>query len=176
MSGPKKSRKSTLVVHKTVSPSLRRTKITQQKHVGFSLKQHGIRVTTGYVTSSSKLTSPPVPEDPVPIAWMDSEKVLWESIMMSQDDSSESPRTSRELENDDFNIPIHQREAYLEEMMNHEGRGYNPPDQCSDCCDGLAIYQCRSCFGQDLLCQTCIVHHHTRLPFHRVRVSHRLRF
>jgi hypothetical protein len=173
MTGRKKSKKSILVVHKAASPSLRRTKIAQQKHVGFGLKQNGIHVTTGYVASSSKLAPPPVPEDLVPITWMDaiagSNKVLWESIMMSQDDSS--PRSGREIENDDFNISIDQREAYLEEMMNHEGRGYNPPDQCSDCCDGLAIYQCRNCFGQDLLCQTCIVHRHTLLPFHRVRVS-----
>ncbi|KAF8337834.1 hypothetical protein F5887DRAFT_890334 [Amanita rubescens] len=67
-------------------------------------------------------------------------------------------------------MSIRQREAYLEEMINHEGRGYNPPDQCPDCCNGLAIYQCRQdCFGQDLLCQACIVHRHALLPFHRVR-------
>ena len=172
MAGSKKSRKSVLVVHKATNQSLRSTKIMQQKHISFGLKQHGVRVSTSYVASSSKLTPPPVPEHPTPIT--DAEKVLWESIMMSQDDESKPSRKTG-VENDDLNMSIHQREAYLEEMMNHEGHGYDPPDRCPDCCNGLAIYQCQKCFSQDLLCQACIVHRHALHPFHRVRVSQRLR-
>ena len=172
----KRSRKVTLVIHQTAGPSLRRIKtppIAQQKHISFALKQHGIQVSTSYL-ASSKTTSPPVIlEEPTP-TWitqesMDSKNVLWESIM-----SPDEPPTAQEtLDNDDkdLNMPIHYREAYLEELINHEGRGYNPPDLCLDCGKGPAVYQCRSCFGQDLLCQACIVHCHARLPFHRVRVS-----
>ena len=174
-SSRKRSRKSTLVVHSAASPSLQRIKtppITQQKHIGFALKQRGIHVTTGYVASSKTASPPIILEELTPVThqWMDpSEKVLWESIM-----SPDEPSMAQEIGDGDdtnLNMSIHHCEAYLEEMMNHEGRGYNPPDLCADCHKGPAVYQCRSCFGQDLLCQACIVHCHTRLPFHRVRVS-----
>ena len=122
------------------------------------------------MASSSKATLPTEPEEPEPINWMDAEQVLQQSTAMSQDKSR-----TQELEEEDLNMSILQREAYLEEMMSHEGHGYDPPDQCPDCCDEQAIYQCRSCIGQDLCCQACIVHRHALLPFHRVRVSSRLR-
>lgn len=168
-----KQQKTALVVHKGAGPSLRCTRmppIVQQKHIGFGLKQHGVHISTGYMATLSKPTLPTVPEELAPTNWMDanSEKVLWDSIMMSQDDSS-LPRTS-ELQDDDFNTTI-PHETYLEEMMSHEGRGDDPPDQCPDCCNEQAVYQCQTCFGQDFCCHACIMHRHVLLPFHRVRVS-----
>jgi hypothetical protein len=176
MSTSQKSRKrpfkSTLVVHKTAS-SLQRTKaslIAQQKHISFALKRNRIHVSASYVDASSKTTSPPVLEEPAPISqqWMDDERVLWESIM-----SPHEPPMTEEVDDSgmSLNMPIHLREAYLEEVINHEGRGYDAPDQCPNCCNGLATYQCRSCFGQDLFCQVCVVRRHAQLPFHRIRVS-----
>lgn len=123
--------------------------VVRQKHTCFGLKHHGVHVSMGYVETSSKPTPPTpptVPEELALINWMDanSEKVLWDSIMMSQDDSS-LPRT-KEQDDDEFNTSI-PHEIYLEEMMSHKGHGDNPPNQCPDCCDGLAMYQCQTCFG-----------------------------
>ena len=171
MSGRKKSRKSALIVHKAPGPSLRWSKsppIAQRKHIGFSLKECGVQVTTGYVTSSAKPITPPAPVKPVPINWIDAENVLWENALPLD---WEEPGWTRKRVEEDINMSIPQQEAYLEELINHEGRGYNPPNECPDCSNEQAIYQCQSCFSQDLLCQDCILRRHTILPFHQIRVS-----
>lgn len=166
--GRKKCRKSALIVHKIAGPSLRRSKsppIAQRKHVGFSIKEHGVQVTTSYMSSSAKPVTRPAPVEPVPTNWIDAENMLWENAMPLD---WEEPRKRVE---EDINMSIPQQEAYLEELINHEGRGYNPPNECPDCSSEQAIYQCQNCFSRDLLCQDCILKRHAVLPFHQIRVS-----
>lgn len=169
MSSRKRSRKSALIVHKTAAPSLRRSKspVIQRKHIGFSLKRGGVQVSAGYVASSAKEEIPPERKKPEPTNWIDAETLLFcqeESLLMEEEEWTRK-RT------EDVGMSIPQQEVYLEELINHDGRGYNLPNECLDCSDKPGIYQCQCCFGQDLLCQDCTLRRHTALPFHRIRVG-----
>lgn len=70
------------------------------------------------------------------------------------------------------------REEYLEELIRLEGRGDSAHENfCSSCpittAQNLALYRCEDCIGTACLeCLSCIIHHHKRLPFHRVKVYH----
>lgn len=77
--------------------------------------------------------------------------------------------TTSQEENVNSWLPL--REAYLKELMSHEGRGYDPPERCPDCSVSPAIYQCKGCFGRELVCKDCIVKRHKLLPFHRIQVK-----
>ncbi|KAF6743217.1 hypothetical protein DFP72DRAFT_1080520 [Ephemerocybe angulata] len=63
----------------------------------------------------------------------------------------------------------HHREEYLREMLRLEGRGdFINAQHCWNCKTPGAMpeYRCRTCFGDDLVCGSCVVQLHSRMPFH----------
>ncbi|KAF7346301.1 hypothetical protein MSAN_01857500 [Mycena sanguinolenta] len=85
------------------------------------------------------------------------------------DEEEEGPRISRASDD-----PLRQwvedhRANYLDEVLRLEGRGDHLYSICRLCHTGSASYRCRECFaGGELMCQTCIVAGHGRLPFHQI--------
>ncbi|KAJ6464570.1 hypothetical protein C8R45DRAFT_840433 [Mycena sanguinolenta] len=61
------------------------------------------------------------------------------------------------------------RTDYLAEILRLEGRGDHRYSACRLCGSGLAEFRCRECLGGgELMCWTCIVAGHVRLPFHLI--------
>jgi len=60
------------------------------------------------------------------------------------------------------------RDAYLDEMLRHEGRAGDP--FCDGECEKEGLFKCKDCFGGQLYCHECFVERHSHLPFHRVLV------
>lgn len=65
------------------------------------------------------------------------------------------------------------RTASLDERMRYEGRGEKHlGESCPDCsCPGSGTVRCEDCFGRELLCRSCCIKRHHRLPLHRIKVS-----
>ncbi|TDL14398.1 hypothetical protein BD410DRAFT_734138 [Rickenella mellea] len=61
------------------------------------------------------------------------------------------------------------REHFLEELLRHDAR-LTRVDQktCKDCGAEDPKIRCRDCFTDRLLCESCTVKAHSRLPFHRL--------
>ncbi|KAF7353234.1 CxC2 domain-containing protein [Mycena sanguinolenta] len=86
------------------------------------------------------------------------------------EDEEEASREARDSDN-----PLRQwvedyRTSYLEEVLRLEGRGdHRHYATCRVCGSGHADYRCRECLGGgELMCRTCIVDGHRRLPFHSI--------
>ncbi|RXW12097.1 hypothetical protein EST38_g13758 [Candolleomyces aberdarensis] len=61
-------------------------------------------------------------------------------------------------------------DAYLRALIMLEGRGQSTTDVCSQCrsLGHKAQYRCLSCDNLGLVCETCVVSTHQRLPLHRI--------
>jgi hypothetical protein len=106
---------------------------------------------------------------------------------------SRSPRSAASVSNDTlFCLPADHwqrrnhlvwtqeyRGVYLDEFMQHEGRGdFMTEEKCPDCVARkvkndipAAEYRCRDCFIPDLVCSSCCVRRHRQQPLHRIEVS-----
>ncbi|KAF7791816.1 hypothetical protein EIP86_002840 [Pleurotus ostreatoroseus] len=63
------------------------------------------------------------------------------------------------------------RQDYLDETIRSEGRGdYMDVGLCPDCHTEKPTIRCKDCFGEELVCPTCVVQRHIRMPLHRVEI------
>ncbi|KIJ21125.1 hypothetical protein PAXINDRAFT_160454 [Paxillus involutus ATCC 200175] len=63
---------------------------------------------------------------------------------------------------------IPERSAFLDEIIRLEGQGH-ADFSCCACNSGEApVYQCKDCFGVQLLCAACILSRHASNPLHRI--------
>ena len=73
---------------------------------------------------------------------------------------------------------IPQRDAYLRELLRHDGRGVYARERCESCPDGAvhghATIHCLDCSPSPHVCPPCAVRRHAHSPWHRVQVSVRL--
>jgi hypothetical protein len=63
---------------------------------------------------------------------------------------------------------VHDRSAYLDELLRHDGRAGE--SSCAFCGDCNGLYKCKDCFGGSLHCQRCVVQQHLFNPLHRIEV------
>ncbi|KAF7976812.1 hypothetical protein HWV62_5680 [Athelia sp. TMB] len=67
---------------------------------------------------------------------------------------------------------IPHRQTYVDEFLRTEGLGdTDQPTRCTSCPSAEANdakYKCEDCFGDALLCQSCILEKHKLLPLHRI--------
>ncbi|KAF7377339.1 hypothetical protein MSAN_00154900 [Mycena sanguinolenta] len=88
---------------------------------------------------------------------------------VDMDEDLEGPRSPR-----DSDDPLRQwvedhRTDYLAESLRLEGRGDHCYSTCRLCYSGQAEYRCRECLGGgELMCRTCVLAGHARLPFHQI--------
>ncbi|KAG6824362.1 hypothetical protein H0H92_007099, partial [Tricholoma furcatifolium] len=64
------------------------------------------------------------------------------------------------------------REAFLQELINIDGRGDRPKGACQDCRHlpaGEARFECIDCIGRGLRCLGCLLERHGESPWHRVQ-------
>jgi len=102
--------------------------------------------------------------EPGAVDWSTSEAEDFGDDEVSQDPSSAQNEFTPMLD-----WVANYREAYLDEMIRHDG--WQPNDICQQCgSDGL--YKCKDCLGFRLLCRDCFIGTHTHLPLHRGLVSH----
>lgn len=65
------------------------------------------------------------------------------------------------------------RDDYMNELLRGDGLGpFSSPPACEDCREGSGCVRCLDCWGEELLCESCIRKDHKKLPCHRVQVSH----
>ncbi|KAM6493722.1 hypothetical protein JOM56_010083 [Amanita muscaria] len=177
-----KRKKPAFITHKTTAASRRRSKsppAVKRRHLNFSYKSMG-NVSVSESLSVVKEEAKPTAEDPFQGAssdWLNqgesdpAYQELLAGVMMDEPSVVKVHQT--EVGGSDLSqnsvswLPL--RETYLEELVNHEGRGYNPPEWCQNCSDSAAIYRCQSCFRRELVCKECIVEGHKHLLFHRIQ-------
>ncbi|KAE9387205.1 hypothetical protein BT96DRAFT_948552 [Gymnopus androsaceus JB14] len=59
-------------------------------------------------------------------------------------------------------------DEYLAEMIRNEGRGDSDIEACYCCSDGVPLYRCMDCFGEDLVCDKCCRELHMDRPLDNV--------
>lgn len=64
------------------------------------------------------------------------------------------------------------RESFLDELLRHDGLGdFLGSTLCASCGEVDGVIKCRDCLGGcHLRCAVCSIHHHRRLPLHRIEV------
>lgn len=61
------------------------------------------------------------------------------------------------------------REAYLYEMLRHDGQEGLPATPCVSCRND-GSFSCYDCAYHMHYCRTCLISHHRLMPFHRIKV------
>ncbi|KAG1852201.1 hypothetical protein F4604DRAFT_1883522 [Suillus subluteus] len=62
------------------------------------------------------------------------------------------------------------RDLFLQELLQHEGRGdYVHNTICRNCHSGTLKFRYKDCFGTELCCHDCIIAIHTKHPSHRIQ-------
>ncbi|TFK46713.1 hypothetical protein OE88DRAFT_1739320 [Heliocybe sulcata] len=62
------------------------------------------------------------------------------------------------------------RDTYLDELLRLEGQGGHAGRACPDCQTNTPSFRCKDCSTPELVCKTCLLSHHVRLPFHCVEL------
>jgi hypothetical protein len=61
------------------------------------------------------------------------------------------------------------RDAYLQEILRHDGREGLQVTSCADC-DNSGDFSCYDCAYSMHYCQDCLLNHHRLMPLHRIKV------
>ena len=61
------------------------------------------------------------------------------------------------------------RQAYLHEMLRHDGREGLQATPCTSC-GGDGSFSCSDCAYCMYYCRPCLISHHRLMPFHRIKV------
>ncbi|KAG1851559.1 hypothetical protein C8R48DRAFT_750003 [Suillus tomentosus] len=63
---------------------------------------------------------------------------------------------------------IPERQAFLDEMLHLEGRGFEGQRSHCQCGSVDLSFRCKECFGMAMYCKECVIEHHRCLPLHIV--------
>ncbi|KAG6849215.1 hypothetical protein H0H93_010409 [Arthromyces matolae] len=90
-----------------------------------------------------------------------------------EDENEETPKQRAKPSDDPLKMWLPHRELFLQELLNLDGRGDQPRNQCG-CCQtrpaGHAIFECFDCIGRDLKCKGCMLESHKENPLHRIQM------
>ncbi|KAF8151299.1 hypothetical protein B0H34DRAFT_709445 [Crassisporium funariophilum] len=179
-----RNKKFKLTFHNSLSQRSEPSEELRHKSTCFTSAAGQVRVSTSIISTMSMNSDIPSllnsdhNTDPISLACDDEDELLEQAYMDHLDQVSVEPERSRRKRtagDEPLTLWLPERERYLEELINLEGRGRNTSDICSTCLSDSeerkhkAIYECLDCFGRQLQCKGCIVAEHSTNPLHRIR-------
>ena len=86
-----------------------------------------------------------------------------------QHDESEKPKQRKRTQAVVMEEWLTYRDAYLQELLRHDGRGGEEVTSCADCGNSgdFSCFDCPYCIHY---CQDCLVKRHRLMPLHRIKV------
>ena len=100
---------------------------------------------------------------------MDQSDMLAERYDSTDEDLEESKRPIQRTQTKVMNEWLLHRQAYLYEMLRHDGQEGQQAIPCASC-GGDGSFSCSNCAYCMHYCGPCLIRHHRLMPFHQVKV------
>ena len=151
---------------------------TVRLHQNNSDRSHRTTASTSYTTApaaslersvGTSLSVPPESTDAMLAEQMDQSDMLADHYNSMDEDSEPTigpkPRTQTKV----MDEWLTHREAYLYEMLRHDGQEGLQAITCTNC-NSDGCFSCDDCAYSMHYCSPCLIRHHLLMPFHRIKV------
>ena len=173
-SSRKKKSTTSLHISRPYMPRARTVRLHQNK----SDQSHRTNASTSYTMASAaslersvgtSLLAPMESTDAMLAEQMDQSDMLADHYDSMDEDSEPTkgpkPRTRTKV----MDKWLTHREAYLYEMLRHDGQEGLQAISCAKC-NSDGCFSCDDCTYSMHYCSPCLIRHHLLMPFHRIKV------